>query len=151
MNYEGNAAESGVTLGNGHADRLDTPMTTSDELIEELERRVELRRQQGRYPIGLAISEISGLWQRSVITEWVYRSARRIFGGRTRSLSIRVQHAIGRQTVALDSIIDLFEELRETDARTVKQLGRAIKDRIMMVDALAEAVLELERKSTPEG
>jgi hypothetical protein len=38
---------------------------------------------------------------------------------------------------------------RETDSRVMKQLEHAVMDRILMVDVLAEAVLELERKVGP--
>jgi hypothetical protein len=154
-------------------------MANNEELLKELTRRVQLRRQEGRYPAGLeqqlsaefdailsvvhrgddTISEIhrvsrlladdinglnSGLDTQSRIPgiKFVHKLVRKLSLRHTR-----------RALALIDEIVALIEkqltQQRETDSRVMKQLEHIVMDRILMVDVLAEAVLELERKVGP--
>jgi hypothetical protein len=154
-------------------------MANNEELLKELTRRVQLRRQEGRYPAGLeqqlsadfdailavvhrgddTISEIhrvSRLLNDDLNGRNGIRSSKSRIPGFVlvdkilRRLSLRHTR---RALVLIDEIVALIEkqltQQRETDSRVMKQLEHVVMDRILMVDVLAEAVLELERKVGP--
>lgn len=160
-------------------------MTTSEEVLDELRRRVEIRRQEGKYPPGLeqqleaefvAIlevvhrgkdevehiaheitrlrDEINSL--NGVVTaqsripggSLFHRFVGKIVGRQTRGLAQQTQEALRRQLDLLELFQKQFRVQRDADTRVLHQLEGAIRDRLMMIDALTEAVLELERKAS---
>jgi len=154
-------------------------MVNNEVVLRELAQRVELRRQEGRYPIGLE-QQLSAEFD--AILSVVHRGddtiseIRRItrqlsedLGGSNSGLDtqsrvpgITFVHKLIRKLSLRHSrrALQLIEEVvvlvekqlthqRDTDSRVMKQLEHAVMDRILMVDVLAEAVLELERKVGP--
>jgi hypothetical protein len=154
-------------------------MVNNEVVLRELARRVELRRQEGRYPIGLeqqlsaefdailsvvhrgddTISEIQRV-SRLLTDDLNGRNG--IHDTRSRIPGMALVHRIVRRLslrhtrralALIEEIVALIEkqltQQRETDSRVMKQLEHVVMDRILMVDVLAEAVLELERKVGP--
>jgi hypothetical protein len=154
-------------------------MTNNEELLKELARRVELRRQEGRYPAGLEqqlsaeFDAILSVVHRGDDTINEIRHLSRLLsedlGGinsgqdtQSRIPGITLVHKLVRKLSLrhtrralnlIKEVVILVEkqltQQRETDSRVMKQLEHAVMDRILMVDVLAEAVLELERKVGP--
>ena len=154
-------------------------MVNNEAVLRELAKRVELRRQQGRYPIGLE-QQLSAEFEAilsvvhrgdDTISE-IHRVSRlltddlnglnSIHDTKSRIPGIVFVHRILRRLslrhtrralVLIEEIVALIEkqltQQRETDSRVMKQLEHVVMDRILMVDVLAEAVLELERKVGP--
>ena len=154
-------------------------MVNNEAVLRELAKRVELRRQEGRYPIGLE-QQLSAEFEAilsvvhrgdDTISE-IHRVSRlltddlnglnSIHDTKSRIPGIVFVHRILRRLslrhtrralVLIDEIVALIEkqltQQRETDSRVMKQLEHVVMDRILMVDVLAEAVLELERKVGP--
>ena len=151
-------------------------MAKNEEILRELTRRVEQRRQEGRYPVGLE-QQLSAEFD--AILSVVHRGDDTIsrihftisqlaedLGGRNsgvdtqsrlpgisivhklfRKLSLRhTRRALRLIEESLTLIEQQLLQQRETDSRVMKQLEHVVMDRILMVDVLAEAVLELERK-----
>jgi len=154
-------------------------MLNNEVVLRELAKRVELRRQEGRYPIGLE-QQLSAEFD--VILSMVHRGddtiseihrvsrlltddlngLNSIHDTKSRIPGIVFVHRILRRLslrhtrralVLIEEIVALIEkqltQQRETDSRVMKQLEHVVMDRILMVDVLAEAVLELERKVGP--
>lgn len=158
-------------------------MTTSEEVLAELNRRVELRRQEGKYPPDLerqleaefaAILEVVHRGEDEVdhiahlINELrvellslnglvapqsripggglYHRLVGRLVGRQTRGVAQQTQKALQRQLDLLDLVQHQLRAQRDADVRVLHQLETGMRDRLMMVDALAESVLELERK-----
>jgi hypothetical protein len=154
-------------------------MTNNEELLKELTRRVQLRRQEGRYPAGLEqqlsaeFDEILSVVHRGDDTISEIRRITRLLtedlGGfnsgedtQSRIRGITLVHKLVRKLSRrhtqralnlIEEVVILIEkqltQQKETDSRVMKQLEHAVMDRILMVDVLAEAVLELERKVRP--
>ena len=151
-------------------------MVNHDELLRELDKRVKLRRQEGRYPIGLEeqlsaeFDAILSVVHRGddTISE-IHRVSKLLadeisglnseFDTQSRIPGVKFVHKLVRKLsprhtrralALIEEIIALIEkqltQQKETDSRVMKQLEHAVMDRILMVDVLAEAVLELERK-----
>ena len=151
-------------------------MVNNEVVLRELAKRVELRRQEGRYPIGLE-QQLSAEFD--AILSVVHRGDDTIsriqftlsqlaedLGGQNggvdtqsrlpgvsivhklfRKLSLRhTRRALRLIEESLTLIEQQLLQQRETDSRVMKQLEHVVMDRILMVDVLAEAVLELERK-----
>ena len=131
-------------------------MTNNEELLKELARRVHLRRQEGRYPAGLEqqlsaeFDAIIAVVHRGDDTvddfDTVIKALEEVVNSKKDSLSDGQLKLIVQ---ALRLIQKQLLQQKETDARVMKQLEHAVMDRILMVDVLAEAVLELERKVGP--
>ena len=154
-------------------------MVNNEAVLRELAKRVDLRRQEGRYPIGLE-QQLSAEFEAilsvvhrgdDTISE-IHRVSRlltddlnglnSIHDTKSRIPGIVFVHRILRRLslrhtrralVLIEEIVALIEkqltQQRETDSRVMKQLEHVVMDRILMVDVLAEAVLELERKVGP--
>jgi hypothetical protein len=158
-------------------------MTSSTEIIAELERRVDQRRQEGKYPVGLeqqleaefkaiidvvhrgsdSVGELEVLLKatqakvdvlnglispksRIPLGSIYHRIIGRLVGHHTRGVAIQTREVMELQMQVLEVVRRHMQQQRDNDARVLNQLGHAMRDRLMMVDALAEAVLELERK-----
>ena len=158
-------------------------MTTSEEIVDELRRRVTQRRQEGKYPVGLerqleaefknimdvvhrgtdVLGEVERLLdqcrsellnlQRPIsaksrfpgfaLVHWVIG---KIVGRQIVGISSRVQVSLETQQAVLELLLKQLEIQQGNDVRVLNQLSHAMKDRLMMVDVLAQAVIELERK-----
>ena len=158
-------------------------MTTSTEILAELERRVAIRRQEGRYPIGLeqqmeaefktimdvvhrgtdVLGDVQRLLERcrgelSVFENPISSKSRipgfaivhlligKFVGRQTAGISARVRATLETQQEVLELLLKQLEIQQGTDVRVLNQLSHAMQDRLMMVDALAQSVIELERK-----
>jgi hypothetical protein len=163
-------------------------MATSQEIIDELRRRVAQRRQEGKYPVGLeqqleaefkkimdvvhrgtdvlgdveqlleqCRSELVNL-QRPVSTKsrfpgfglvhWVIG---KLIGRQIVGISSRVQTTLETQQKVLELLYKQLEIQQGTDVRVLNQLSHAMQDRLMMVDVLAQSVIELERKVSKDS
>ena len=131
-------------------------MTNNEELLKELARRVHLRRQEGRYPAGLE-QQLSAEFD--AIIAVVHRGDDTVDDFDTVIKALE-EVVISKEDSQSDGQLELIAQAlrliqkqllqqKETDARVMKQLEHAVMDRILMVDVLAEAVLELERKVGP--
>jgi len=163
--------------------RVQDVMTTSEEIVDELRRRVTQRRQEGKYPVGLerqleaefknimdvvhrgtdVLGEVERLLdqcrsellnlQRPIsaksrfpgfaLVHWVIG---KIVGRQIVGISSRVQVSLETQQAVLELLLKQLEIQQGNDVRVLNQLSHAMKDRLMMVDVLAQAVIELERK-----
>ena len=158
-------------------------MTTSNEIIDELERRVAQRRQEGKYPIGLeqqleaefkaimdvvhrgtdVLGDVQQLLERcrtellnletpisakSRIPGFglVHLVIGKLVGRQTAEISSRVRATLETQQEVLELLLKQLEIQQGTDVRVLNQLSHAMQDRLMMIDALAQSVIELERK-----
>lgn len=158
-------------------------MTTSQEIIAELETRVARRRQEGKYPIGLeqqleaefkaimdvvhrgnnVLGDVKFLLDRcrdelSSLQEPVSAKSRvlgfglihwvigKLVGRQTATISLRVRATLETQQEVLELLLKQLEIQQGTDVRVLNQLSHAMQDRLMMIDALAQSVIELERK-----
>lgn len=159
-------------------------MTTSEEVLAELQRRVEQRRQEGKYPPGLeqqleaefeAILEVvhrgedevdhiahlvnilrgellslNGLitpQSRIPFGRMFHRLVGRLVGRQTQGVAQQAQRAFQRQLDLIELVQKQLRAQRDADVRVLHQLETAMRDRLMMVDVLAESILELERKA----
>lgn len=158
-------------------------MTSTNDVLAEIEARVAARRQEGKYPIGLEeqleaefrnilevvhrgenvlgdiqklldecrqdIEKLNGrVSSKSRIPGFgiVHFVIGKLVGRQTTSLAIQVKQTLEKQEQILELMFRQFEIQQGTDVRVLNQLSRAIQDRIMMIDVLAESVLELEKK-----
>lgn len=163
--------------------RIEGSMTTSEEILAELQRRVEQRRQEGKYPPGLEqqleaefeailevvhrgedeidhIAHLIGVLRSELLSlnglitpqsripfgRTFHRIVGRLVGRQTRGVAQQAQVALQRQLDLVELVQKQLRSQRDADMRVLHQLEIAMRDRLMMVDALAEAVLELERK-----
>lgn len=163
-------------------------MTTSAEIISELERRVAQRRQEGKYPPGLeaqleaefkAITDLVHRGNDSLpqlqtlldetrtrlealdailvprshfpVKPTVMRVLNRVTGRRRRAITDNVRGVLETNVKMLEMVHEQLRQQRDYDVRQLNQLTHAMQDRLMMVDVLAEAVLELENKMAREG
>ena len=152
-------------------------MVNHEEVLREISKRVEVRRQEGRYPAGLEqqlsaeFDAILSVVHRgddtiSRIHFTISQLAEDLSGQnvgvdtQSRLPGISIVHKLFRKLSLrhtrralrlIEESLTLIEQQllqqRETDSRVMKQLEHVVMDRILMVDVLAEAVLELERKA----
>jgi hypothetical protein len=158
-------------------------MTTSAEVIAQLEARVAQRRQEGKYPIGLeqqleaefkaimavvhrgdnVLDDVKQLVEQSnrqvdllnaPISHksripgfgFVHRLIGKIVGRQTSAIAMRVQNTLELQQKVIELLLKQLEIQQGTDVRVLNQLSHAMQDRLMMIDVLAESIVELERK-----
>lgn len=158
-------------------------MKTSSEIIKELERRVAVRRKEGKYPIGLeqqleadfeAIlevvhrgndcgAELGALLEDSRKIEerlrnvmapqsqlpfvsFARRCVGRVTGRRSRQIMFLTQEMMRIQMKTLEVVGEQLRQQRESDSRVLNQVATAMRDRLMMIDVLAEAVVEIEQQ-----
>ena len=158
-------------------------MTTSTEIIAELERRVAQRRQEGKYPVGLeqqleaefkaimdvvhrgtdVLGDVRQLLDRcreelASLQSPVSAKSRipgfglihlligKLVGRQTAAITLRVRATLETQQEVLELLLKQLEIQQGTDVRVLNQLSHAMQDRLMMIDALAQSVIELERK-----
>ena len=161
----------------------ESTMTTSAEVIAQLEARVAQRRQEGKYPVGLeqqleaefkaimevvhrgnnVLDDVSALLVRSesLVEDLnapvsarsripgfglVHKLIGKLVGRQTSEIARRVQETLDVQQQIIEKLTKQLEIQQGTDVRVLNQLSHAMQDRLMMIDVLAEAVVELERK-----
>lgn len=139
-----------------------------EEVQDEIARRVAVLRQEGRYPLGLeeqleaefaAIMDVVhgrrdlplDLDAEVVLLRAMVEELR----GRTEASHIEPD-GDGVASVALlaleqsvklyEILLKEFENMRREDERIIRRLEHFIRDRIVMVDVLAHAVTDLERR-----
>lgn len=143
-------------------------MSLENSVQEELQRRVAENRQLGRYPLGLE-EQLEADFK--AIMEVVHGSED-FEGFRTGELaSLRDDLKTLKESLSTmrsrkpraqieDQLIELMErcvlvietahkeiaQIREEDTRVLRKMNSFILDRLVMVDVLAQAVVELERK-----
>jgi len=177
-----------VVLSKRPFGRSEGSMTTSEEVLTELRRRVEVRRQEGKYPPDLErqleaefasilevvhrgedevdhIAHLVTVLRQEVLSlnglvtnqsripggRLYHRVVGKIVGRQTRGVAQQTQVALQRQLDVIELIQRQLRAQRDADVRVLHQIETAIRDRLMMVDALAESVLELERKATTKS
>ena len=128
----------------------------TEKVLAEIYSRVAQRRQEGRYPAGMEqqlsaeFDAIIAVVHRGDDTvddfDTVIKALEEVVNSKEDSQSDGQLELIAQ---ALRLIQKQLLQQKETDARVMKQLEHAVMDRILMVDVLAEAVLELERKVGP--
>jgi hypothetical protein len=163
-------------------------MVTSEDVIATLKERVDKRRQEGKYPIGLeqqleaefknimdvvhrgtdvlgdvkrlleqCRSELINL-QRPVsaksrfpgfgVVHWIIG---KLVGRQIVGISSRVRATLETQQEVLELLLKQLEIQQGTDVRVLNQLSHAMQDRLMMIDVLAQSVIELERKGSEDS
>ena len=158
---------------------------TTQELLDEVKRRVEVRRQAGQYPPGLerqldaefkaildvvhrhgdTLGEVDAILDqlghqlellesdpptdsRTVVGRFFHSVSVRLFGRAVRDTRQSVRTALALNMQALGLMREQLRQQRDDDARILNQIEHAVMDRLLMVDVLSEAVLELERKTS---
>lgn len=84
-------------------------------------------------------SRIPGL----ALIHWVIS---KIVGRQTTAITSRVRSTLETQQEVLELLLRQLEIQQGTDVRVLNQLSHAMLDRLMMIDVLAQSVIELERK-----
>lgn len=78
----------------------------------------------------------------------VHKLIWRLLGRHIQAASEQTYVAVGRQIDLLELVHEQLRIQRDADLRVLNQLEYAIRDRLMMIDVLAEAIVEIERKIT---
>lgn len=158
-------------------------MTTSEQVIAQLQARVNQRRQEGKYPVGMeqqleaefksimdvvhrgnnVLDDVNGLIEKSRmevenlsspvshksrfpgfgLVQWIIG---KLVGRQTSAIAGRVQTTLDTQQQIIELLLKQLEIQQGTDVRVLNQLSHAMQDRLMMIDVLAESIVELERK-----
>ena len=155
-------------------------MLNTEKVLSEIKRRVHERRQEGRYPAGLeeqlsaefnAIISVmhrgdDTIQQISELLGVLESELNRCVSDTSNNSDVHKNKKFRRSSPEVPSVpsVEIFQiivkslrliekqliQQKETDSRVLKQIEHAVMDRILMVDVLAEAVLELERKVGPD-
>lgn len=75
----------------------------------------------------------------------------KIIGRQTVGISSRVRATLETQQEVLELLLKQLEIQQGTDVRVLNQLSHAMQDRLMMIDVLAQSVIELERKVSEDS
>jgi hypothetical protein len=62
-----------------------------------------------------------------------------------------VRATLETQQQVLELLLKQLEIQQGTDVRVLNQLSHAMQDRLMMIDVLAQSVIELERKVSEDS
>lgn len=137
-------------------------MIDTDEIVAEIRRRVAQRRDEGKYPIGLE-EQLDAEF--NAILAVVHRGSQelheigRLLDDLDASIK-RLAQRKGRRKSKLDGDVLLevlqtqsrilkvqsnaLERLRHGDLESLSQLNQLMRERLMMIDPIAEAVVNLE-------
>lgn len=74
----------------------------------------------------------------------------KIVGRQTSGVALQVRQTLEKQQHILELLLRQLEIQKGTDVRVLNQLSHAMQDRIMMIDVLAQSIIELERKMSKE-
>lgn len=77
------------------------------------------------------------------VVHWLIR---KLVGRQTAAVTSRVRRTLETQQEVLELLLKQLEIQQGTDVRVLNQLSHAMLDRLMMIDVLAQSVIELERK-----
>jgi hypothetical protein len=80
-----------------------------------------------------------------VIVHWIIG---KIVGRQTSAVTTRVRRTLEVQQKVLELLLKQLEIQEGSDVRMVNQLSHVMQDRIMMIDVLAQSVIELEQKAS---
>ena len=143
-------------------------MFDTSALMNDLRKRVELNRQLGRYPVGLeeqleadfrAIMEVvhgtedfdgfRSVELEAIKTELIALKSS-FSSARTRKSGFPIEGqilaVIERCVTIVESAHKEIKQIREEDTRVLRKMNSYVMDRLGMIDVLAQAVVELERK-----
>jgi hypothetical protein len=70
----------------------------------------------------------------------------KIVGRQTSAVANRVRQTLETQQQVLELLLRQLEIQQGSDVRMLNQLSHAMQDRLMMIDVLAQSVIELEQK-----
>ena len=143
-------------------------MSSGESIQEELLRRVEENRQLGRYPVGLeeqleadfrAIMEVVHgtddldgfrIGELSALKIDLESLKTEISSKVTRKMNEHhwglMIHVLERTISVVESVHKEVAQIREEDSRVLRKMNSFVLDRLVMIDVLAQAVVELERK-----
>lgn len=76
----------------------------------------------------------------------VHKLIGKLVGRQTSQVALRVQETLDVQQSIIEMLAKQLEIQQGTDVRVLNQLSHAMQDRLMMIDVLAESIVELERK-----
>jgi hypothetical protein len=82
------------------------------------------------------------------VVHWVIG---KLVGRQTADITLRVRTTLTTQQDVLELLLKQLENQQGTDVRVLNQLSHAMQDRLMMIDALAQSVIELERKASKDS
>lgn len=102
----------------------------------------------------IEISNINGyISDRSRIPGFslVHRLIRKIVGRQTSAITVQVRSTLEKQQKVLELLVQQLEIQKGTDSRVLNQLSHAMIDRLMMIDVLAQSVLDLERQISKDS
>lgn len=137
-------------------------MIDTDEIVAEIRRRVAQRRDEGKYPIGLE-EQLDAEF--NAILAVVHRGSQELheIGRLLDELDASIKRLAqrkGRRKSKLDGDVLLevlqtqsrilkvqsnaLERLRHGDLESLSQLNQLMRERLMMIDPIAEAVVNLE-------
>lgn len=137
-------------------------MIDTDEIVAEIRRRVAQRRDEGKYPIGLE-EQLDAEF--NAILAVVHRGSQELheIGRLLDELDASIKRLVqrkGRRKSKLDGDVLLevlqtqsrilkvqsnaLERLRHGDLESLSQLNQLMRERLMMIDPIAEAVVNLE-------
>lgn len=77
------------------------------------------------------------------IVHWVIG---KLIGRQTSSIRIQVRRTLETQQQVLELLLKQLEIQQGSDVRVLNQLRHAMQDRLMMIDVLAQSVIDLEQK-----
>lgn len=110
--------------------------------VDEISRSIEQLRREIEHVNGLIIPDSripgGGIYHRLV---------GRLVGRQTRGVATQVREALRTALATLELMRRQLQEQRDADSRVLNQVTHLTLDRLMMIDVLAEAVVELERKA----
>jgi hypothetical protein len=77
------------------------------------------------------------------LVHWVIN---KLVGRQTFAVTSRVRRTLETQQQVLELLLKQLEIQQGADVRVLNQLSHAMQDRVMMIDVLAQSVIELEQK-----
>lgn len=89
-------------------------------------------------------SRIPGLF----VLHWIIG---KLVGRQTAAVTARVRTTMEAQQQVLELLLRQLQIQQGTDVRVLNQLSHAMLDRLMMIDVLAQSVVELEQKVSKES
>lgn len=89
-------------------------------------------------------SRIPGLF----VLHWIIG---KLVGRQTAAVTARVRATLEAQQQVLELLLRQLQIQQGTDVRVLNQLSHAMLDRVMMIDVLAQSVVELEQKVSKDS
>lgn len=106
-----------------------------DTLSEQIEKVNGLIAPDSRFPGGRLYHRLTG----------------RLVGRHTRGVAEQVREVLRGNLEVLRIVRRQLQQQRDTDGRVLNQVTHLMLDRLLMIDVLAQAVMEMERKAGQGG